>query len=876
MPLEPVEAAAILRDQLTEVMTGSGRLVIVNGGLASGKTTLLNSFVRDAHVRGVITLSAACARDEHALDLGVVDQLRKSADLPTSATERLARLLGDNDAHQRRRLGAWPGRGVADQDIQLVREICDVFLEMADERPIVVVVDDLQFADKQSMHFLLQLHRRIRSSRLLLVLTQWDRPHKSLMKLHADLTRHAHETIRLRALSVASVSGLAESAAGREVSADTVRQIHDLTTGNPLLVNALIDDWTAAGKKGGESPAAGPAYFRAVMDCLQRWDAIHLETAQAVAILGERSTPELMAPLLGTSTHAVNEVIEVLTAAGILEDGRFRFATMAETVLAVTSPADQARMHSRAGEMIHLRGGSVSVVAHHLLAAGSTPDEWALPVLRAAAEQAEGTGRVEFLVQCLELALAASCDDRERTSLMRMLARTNWRQNPLTTAVHLEPVRHSVTEGTADSRDSVTLARHALWNGERELFCEAFEALTCSQDVRNDRTRALVGLAYQWYFAPSTTEWLNPSKDRSVGVNAWTRIACTLARVWTHGPDDDVVETAEQILRSCRLDDTSLEAMATAIIALAAADKSQRAGWWCRQLIQEAERQGAPTWCAMLTGVSAWIMLRRGDAERAAEQAQKALDLLDPAAWGVAVSLPLSVLVLASTELGLFPVAGRALRHPVPDAMLGTAGGLQYLWARGRYHLATGRALAAVSDFTECQELTREWGVESHILAPWQPDLDLANAQLGHPGPHPPQAGTDTYLPTSAAPTAGPFTRISEQRRAPAAESAQRELTAVAGGGASDDPGDSTTVLSDAEQRVANLAMRGKSNRQIASLLFITISTVEQHLTRVYRKLGVKGRSDLPQDLELAAVSGEERSYGSKSAYHAEISTRFA
>jgi DNA-binding CsgD family transcriptional regulator len=52
-------------------------------------------------------------------------------------------------------------------------------------------------------------------------------------------------------------------------------------------------------------------------------------------------------------------------------------------------------------------------------------------------------------------------------------------------------------------------------------------------------------------------------------------------------------------------------------------------------------------------------------------------------------------------------------------------------------------------------------------------------------------------------------------------------------------------ILSDAERRVAGLATVGYSNREIAAKLFITVSTVEQHLTRVYRKLNVTHRSDL-------------------------------
>ncbi|WP_329793983.1 helix-turn-helix transcriptional regulator [Lentzea sp. DG1S-22] len=49
--------------------------------------------------------------------------------------------------------------------------------------------------------------------------------------------------------------------------------------------------------------------------------------------------------------------------------------------------------------------------------------------------------------------------------------------------------------------------------------------------------------------------------------------------------------------------------------------------------------------------------------------------------------------------------------------------------------------------------------------------------------------------------------------------------------------------------RVAELAAKGHTNREISGLLYITVSTVEQHLTRVYRKLGMRSRADLPHRL---------------------------
>jgi DNA-binding CsgD family transcriptional regulator len=67
-----------------------------------------------------------------------------------------------------------------------------------------------------------------------------------------------------------------------------------------------------------------------------------------------------------------------------------------------------------------------------------------------------------------------------------------------------------------------------------------------------------------------------------------------------------------------------------------------------------------------------------------------------------------------------------------------------------------------------------------------------------------------------------------------------------------DSPEGPAATLSDAERRVAALATVGYTNREIAEKLYITTSTVEQHLTRTYRKLGVRRRSDLPTNLDAS------------------------
>ncbi|WP_433393223.1 helix-turn-helix transcriptional regulator [Micromonospora sp. KLBMP9576] len=74
--------------------------------------------------------------------------------------------------------------------------------------------------------------------------------------------------------------------------------------------------------------------------------------------------------------------------------------------------------------------------------------------------------------------------------------------------------------------------------------------------------------------------------------------------------------------------------------------------------------------------------------------------------------------------------------------------------------------------------------------------------------------------------------------------------------------GEADDGLSEAERRVAALAAQGHSNRQISGQLYITVSTVEQHLTRVYRKLNVKRRTDLPTRLLAYAEPPADRELG--------------
>jgi ATP/maltotriose-dependent transcriptional regulator MalT len=92
--------------------------------------------------------------------------------------------------------------------------------------------------------------------------------------------------------------------------------------------------------------------------------------------------------------------------------------------------------------------------------------------------------------------------------------------------------------------------------------------------------------------------------------------------------------------------------------------------------------------------------------------------------------------------------------------------------------------------------------------------------------------------------------RMAEECGAKALCDAILPWQAMCGGDRQDLPGrDQGAGLSESEMRVAILAANGNSNREIAVQLCVTMSTVEQHLTRVYRKLRISRRQQLPKSL---------------------------
>ncbi|MEV7192768.1 AAA family ATPase [Streptomyces sp. NPDC093510] len=383
--------------------------------------------------------------------------------------------------------------------------------------------------------------------------------------------------------------------------------------------------------------------------------------------------------------------------------------------------------------------------------------------------------------------------------------------------------------------------------------------------------------------------------------------AGTLMHDLLHGGGSDpaeAVDAAERTLNRYRLGPRTVAVQTAALATLTYRDRPHRAAAWCDGLIAQAGERNSPTWQAWFTAWRALIHLRQGDPAAASRRADTALDMLGPKGWGAAIGLPLAAAVQAKAAVGDVDGAAALLERPVPRAVFQTRTGLHYLAARGRYHLATGCHYAALCDFYACGTRMSSWGVDLPALESWRLGaaeaylaLDesflarqLVDDQMTLPAPADGRTWGMTLrlrAATSPAPDrvelldeavavlrgAGDVFElaraVAEQSEAvrEGGETERARLLArkaqllarrwggapppATGPAAPPPPGrpEPDTELTDAERRVAELAADGLTNREISRKLYVTVSTVEQHLTRIYRKLDVKR-------LDLQAVLG--------------------
>lgn len=898
---------ATLDKLLNDSLQGRGQVAVIGGPPGSGKTALMQAIAERGAGSGAIFLRAAASRAEGTLPLAVLGQIFRRSALPDTATERAAQLL-DHPALIARLHNPDPETvdRVAAGSFEM---LCTLLLGLSAKDPLIICIDDIQYADVPSLQFLSYFSRRMAGSRILLVISECFQLSADPL-LHADVLRQPNcHYIRVDPLSPAAVAAVIAGHLSQATARHLATACYAVSGGSPLILNALIEDYRTAAHDPAHALVFGRALDLAVSTVLLRCEPTVMEVAKAIAVLEDTPSPAALGEVLGISLEVVAQCVGILTSTRLLEAGRFRHDAIRAVVLRTMSAEDRAGMHRHVARILRDHGATAPILARHLIAADWVEIPEHVALLQEAAEEMLADGKPGPAVAYLKRAHEECTDPGQGAMIQFTRLRAEWRLDPASAARHLPDLVQAVRKENLGPEQAVALLFYLRWHGR----------LTDAAEIRSLLGRRACPDAAPPPHEPSSVP-AHAHADDQRALHLWANYfypeLCgrpeggkgSPARVSATPPGTPAGLDAA-MLEGSRPDDYAVLSITASLVALVCAEQPNSAASLCDAVLEQAGIQGSPTWQAMLRSVYAIIEIRRGNLPDAEGHARSALSLLTRQGWGVAIGVPLAALLIATTARGKYKAAEECLEIPVPREMFQTSSGLLYLHARGLYYMAVDRLHRALSDFQSCGKLMTSWRLDMPALVPWRSEaarvhviMDrkaearrMVEEQLALLTPRQSRArgislralalasepweqldllrqavellresGDRLELAYAFADLTKAHQRLGEHRWARTTSRLMREIAEECGAeplkslsdvknavpSSAHDP-KPLASLSEAERRVAALAVHGYTNRQIAQKLHLTVSTVEQHLTATYRKLRVRRRTDLPADLRL-------------------------
>ncbi|HEY3651371.1 MAG TPA: BREX system ATP-binding domain-containing protein, partial [Streptosporangiaceae bacterium] len=231
---------AIVEDRLADAAAGSGQLLFVAGEAGIGKTRLLGAIARQAHASGFVVVKAAAFPGDMQSFAGLLLDLASDlvsardpalAALGQSLTARVRPISADaGDAHHRRRL--------------LVQDLADLLVTVDPGGAVLIVLEDLHWADELSLDVLGHLAGRL-AARPVLVVGAYRSdelyPALPMRELRARLLgQRLAEEIRLPRLGLVQTASLVSAVLGRPAPGRVVAAVHERSDGIPLHVEELL------------------------------------------------------------------------------------------------------------------------------------------------------------------------------------------------------------------------------------------------------------------------------------------------------------------------------------------------------------------------------------------------------------------------------------------------------------------------------------------------------------------------------------------------------------------------------------------------------------------------------------------------------------
>jgi DNA-binding CsgD family transcriptional regulator/tetratricopeptide (TPR) repeat protein len=745
---------AALGAALADVRCGRGRLVLVEGDAGIGKTRLVEEFTAQADgVRVLAGGGIPLASDTpYAPVLGIFQALARRH--PPAADGLLPR-----DA---------PGRADPFGPTRLFAAAADAVRAVAAETPLLLVVEDLHWADASTRGLVSFLARMIRADPVLLLVTvrteELD-PARPVSMLIGELTRMAHaERLTLAPLDNAGVAALVEAITGVAPSARLTGRLVQRAAGNPFFTEELL----ASGPDAFTLPASVGGVLAARVAGLP---AAGQRVLGAASVLG-RSVPHQLLAAVAEAAD-LDDGLAAAVSHRLLEPGGdgylFRHPLIQETVYGLLLPPARQALHARAAAALAelsppaapaVRAGHAVQVAFHWQRAGQDGKALATAVragdlAQAAHAPAEalaqytlaidgwqnlpdpqatsGVEEIFLLERAAEAASAAGDNARAQELARRVLARTDPAAEPVRAALRLERLgRFSWLAGDLAASQQAYEDALRVVPGQPSAVRARVLAATAQSLMLQSRNLPSRGYAEQ---AVAVAQAVGA---RAEEAHARNTLGTALATLGCH---DDGIEMIRAGLRIARQigDDTEAARcqinLATTLTEARQAEEALRAG---EEGIREATALGlAKTAAAAILASVLEALYQLGRWDEIQARASAALDD-EPEPWTmVGVLLPRCRVALARGNLTA-AAADLAAMTAVPgttdDAYYGAdLAGLDAALAaaRGDLDRATGRAGDALVIAASTDDVARHLGIAALAVRIEADALDAARL-TGH------------------------------------------------------------------------------------------------------------------------------------------------
>jgi DNA-binding CsgD family transcriptional regulator len=909
--LERSHELDVLRAAIADARGGAGRLVMIEGPAGIGKTALLAQAREAASEAGLQVLSARGHELEREFAFGVARQLFELPVARADAARQDQLLAGAAGLtrpllrHDRRRdediEASDAARPAPDIGFTISHGFYWLTANIAETGPLLLALDDAQFADRSSLQCISYLAARCQELPVLLALTvRSDESGAAEEPLSALRTASDTTIVTPAVLSEGAVAQVVRGRLGEDADPRFCSACAHVSGGNPFLLGELLTELAAERVPATDANAARvelaspESVGRVVLRRLGRLGPDAIGLAQAVAIL-EQAT---------------------LLAAGILtpEPLGFLHPLMRIAVYEQIPPAGRADDHRRAALMLAVDGASTLGLGSHLLRALPGADPQAVALLRKAAGEAFAGGDLNAATALLRRALAEPPDAPSRGAVLGQLGRMEALAHDSGAVEHLTEALAVTEEPAARVAVASALGEALVWGGG--LSVQAYEMLSRVLDELGPElapplratleTLRMATASVDVRLAPKVGERRGDLRALAEAAGPAGRALKIFDACWsvqTEGVDSSWWERLEQGLDGGRFvaeqtGGSPIVIYATLVLVLS--DEVQRAEALLADIRADARSRGSIVSHLVDLAWGAYLRLRTGELRTAVGDAEAALALARriDANW-VEVWM-IACLCEARYERGELEAAASLIEGVRLEGAIGNAAGLHALVARARVRLALGDRDAAIADLWLAGENVI---VNNPNYVPWRPLLAMALAP-SDPGRALELAGAavrrsrelgqargiglalrakarvvggaegialleESVCTLRASPAklelahslvdlgsalrrSGGRTAAREPLReglalaqrcgAVTLEGVAHEELVVSGARPRREVLAGPDALTPSEWRVAELAAAGLQNREIAQALFITTKTVGTHLAHIYQKLDLSGQ----------------------------------